>query len=195
MGIKSSFRWKGRGSERDSCSDTGIDLGEFVFGAGQADLESFDLAEPPFSLGFDDAVLQILSDLFQTGSLRGVWSEKRTAHASVLMQARCSEGATARADRHLPLLKVGGELVPFLVGRGAVFLAGSGHSAAADEGAVRLDRFAGVYRLIAYGCLNCFVPAHELRDMRWQAAHDGIGDEDPAEVMRREDERLTVDTG
>ena len=46
-------------AELDGLSGSGagdlIDLGELVVGAGQADLESFDLAEPAFALGFGDA--------------------------------------------------------------------------------------------------------------------------------------------
>jgi hypothetical protein len=32
-----------------------VELGEFVLGAGEADLEAFDLAEPAFVLGLGDA--------------------------------------------------------------------------------------------------------------------------------------------
>jgi hypothetical protein len=32
-----------------------VDLGEFVVGSGEADLESFDFAEPAFVFGFGDA--------------------------------------------------------------------------------------------------------------------------------------------
>ena len=32
-----------------------VDLGEFVFGSGEADFEAFDFAEPAFVLGFGDA--------------------------------------------------------------------------------------------------------------------------------------------
>jgi hypothetical protein len=44
-------------------------LGEFVFDAGVADLKSFDFAEPAFAFGLDDAGLQIVADLFESGAL------------------------------------------------------------------------------------------------------------------------------
>jgi hypothetical protein len=47
-------------------------LGEFVFDAGVADLESFDFAEPAFALGLDDARLEIVADLFEPAALRRV---------------------------------------------------------------------------------------------------------------------------
>src|SRR5271170_6041327 len=46
-----------RGSQVDRAvvSGAAVDLGEFVAGAGEADLESLDFAEPAFTLGFGDA--------------------------------------------------------------------------------------------------------------------------------------------
>ena len=49
-----------------------LDLGELVLGAGEADLEALDLAEPAFSFGFGDAVVQVGADLFQPAALGGV---------------------------------------------------------------------------------------------------------------------------
>jgi hypothetical protein len=49
-------------------------------------------------------------------------------------------GASAVAEGHASALEVAEELVPFGVGRGAVFLAGA-ELAAADEGAVAVDGF------------------------------------------------------
>ena len=48
------------------------DLGELVLGAGEADLETLDLAEPAFTLGFGDAVVQVGADLLQPAALGGV---------------------------------------------------------------------------------------------------------------------------
>lgn len=47
----------------------GVDLGEFVFDSGVADLEAFDFAEPAFAFCFDDAGFQIVADLFESGAL------------------------------------------------------------------------------------------------------------------------------
>jgi hypothetical protein len=51
---------------------SGVDLGELVFGAGEADFESFDLAEPALAFGFGDAGVQVVADLFQPASLGGI---------------------------------------------------------------------------------------------------------------------------
>jgi hypothetical protein len=52
--------------------ERGLNLGDLVFRAGQADLQSFDLAVPAFAFGFDYPGLQIVADLFQPWSLRRV---------------------------------------------------------------------------------------------------------------------------
>jgi hypothetical protein len=41
-----------------------VDLGELVVGAGEADLQSFDFAEPALAFGFGDAVVQVGADLW-----------------------------------------------------------------------------------------------------------------------------------
>lgn len=45
------------------------DLRESVLGAGQADPESFGVAEPAFSFGFSDAGDEVVADLFDAGAL------------------------------------------------------------------------------------------------------------------------------
>ena len=49
-----------------------VDLGELVLGAGEADLEALDLAEPAFAFGLGDAVVQVIPDLLESASLGGV---------------------------------------------------------------------------------------------------------------------------
>jgi len=49
-----------------------VDLGDLVLGAGEADLESLDLAEPAFAFGLGDAVVQISADFFEPSALAGV---------------------------------------------------------------------------------------------------------------------------
>jgi hypothetical protein len=36
-----------------------VDLSELVVGAGEADLQSLDFAEPAFALGFGDAIVEL----------------------------------------------------------------------------------------------------------------------------------------
>ena len=49
-----------------------VDLGELVLGAGEADLQPLDLAEPAFTLGLGDAVVQVGADLLEPAALGGV---------------------------------------------------------------------------------------------------------------------------
>jgi hypothetical protein len=58
-------------------SHGGVDLGELVLGAGEADLEALDLAEPALALGLGDPVVQVGADLLKAGPLGGVRSQKR----------------------------------------------------------------------------------------------------------------------
>jgi hypothetical protein len=53
-----------------------VELGELVVGAGEADLEAFDLAEPAFAFGLGDAGKQGVADLFQARALRRVWPQE-----------------------------------------------------------------------------------------------------------------------
>jgi hypothetical protein len=48
-------------------------VGELVVGAGEADLEAFDLAQPAFAFGLVDAGQQVVADLLQARLLRRVW--------------------------------------------------------------------------------------------------------------------------
>jgi hypothetical protein len=110
----------------------------------------------------------------------------------VLVDAGRAEGAGADADGQLAFFEVGEELVPFLIGRCPVFLAGAGLPAAGDEGAVSFDGFGGVDRLVAHRGADVAVTADDLGDVRRQPVHDRVGDEDPAKIVRGEDQRLAV---
>jgi hypothetical protein len=59
------------------------DLGELVFGAGEADLEAFGFAEPAFAFGFGDAGDEIVADLGDAGPLGGVWPVQGAAQAGL----------------------------------------------------------------------------------------------------------------
>jgi hypothetical protein len=110
----------------------------------------------------------------------------------VFVDAGCAEGAGAGAGGQFALFEVGEEFVPFGVGGCPVFFAGSCLPAADDEGAVSFDGFSGVDRFVAHRGVDVAVAADDLGDVRWQAVHDRVGDEDPAEVVRGEGQRLAV---
>ena len=54
----------------------GVGLGEFLFGTGEADLESFGFAGPAFTFGFGDAGQEIVADLLEAWPLGGVDPEE-----------------------------------------------------------------------------------------------------------------------
>lgn len=63
-------------------------MGEFVIGAGEADLESFNLAEPSIADGFGDAGLQVVADLLQPRPLRRAWLRFYSPRSDSLSTAR-----------------------------------------------------------------------------------------------------------
>src|SRR5260370_35936483 len=77
-GLRCSVRGGGAAEGRHAESDRAggacapVDLGEFVFGAGAADLESFGFAEPAFAVGFGDAGGEVVGDLGDAVPLGGV---------------------------------------------------------------------------------------------------------------------------
>ncbi|MDX3751221.1 hypothetical protein [Streptomyces sp. AK08-02] len=123
---------------------TAVDLGEFVFGTGEADPQPFDLAEPSFAFGLGDAGEEVVSDLDEPVTLSGVGPEHRAADAGVFVDAGGAESAAACTDGDLAPLEVAEEFLPFIVSGDAVFLAWAKGPAAGEEGHVRLDRLLGV---------------------------------------------------
>ena len=60
-----------------------VDLGELVVGACEADLESFDFAEPAFAFGFADPGDQVAADFGDAGPLGGLGPEHRAPEAGL----------------------------------------------------------------------------------------------------------------
>jgi hypothetical protein len=58
-----------------------VDLGEFLLGSGEADLEPFDFTEPALAAGFVDAGQQVVTDLEQARALGRVRAEQGAAQA------------------------------------------------------------------------------------------------------------------
>ncbi|MEW2567801.1 hypothetical protein [Streptomyces sp. NPDC047070] len=160
-----------------------VELGEFLLCFGKAHLEPFHIAEPSFAFGFGDAGEEVVADLDETVTLGGVGPEHRAADAGVLVDAGSAESAAACADGDLASLEVAEEFLPFVVGRDAVFLAGAGGPAAGQESHVRLDRLLGIDGFVAESHIDVLVPGDHLGDVRRQPVEDGIGDEQPSEVV------------
>jgi hypothetical protein len=110
--------------------------GEFAVGGVEADLESFDFAEPAVDAGFGDAVGEVLDDADEAASGGGVGAEHGAADAGVLVGAGGSVGAPAGAELELALLEVLLELAPFIGGRLPVFGFGADGPALVEVGAV-----------------------------------------------------------
>jgi hypothetical protein len=79
--------------------ERGVDLGELVFGAGQADVQSFDFTEPPLAGGLDDPGFQVVTDLFEPCTLRRVRSQERTSN-TCLTEMILKGGLESCALRH-----------------------------------------------------------------------------------------------
>lgn len=100
------------------------------------------------------------------------------------MDAGGAESAAACTDGDFAALEVAEEFLPFIVGGDAVSLAWAKGPAAGQEGHVRLDRLLGVGGLVAESHVDVLVTCDHLGDMQRQSVEDGIGDEQPAEVVR-----------
>ena len=68
-------RYRGESEVGELVVAAAVDLGEFVVGAGEADLEPFDLAEPAFAFGLGDAGGEVVADLGDAGPLGRVGPE------------------------------------------------------------------------------------------------------------------------
>jgi hypothetical protein len=58
-----------------------VELGKLLLCTGEADLESFHLAEPAVAFGFGDARVKVVADLEEPGTLGRVGPERRAANA------------------------------------------------------------------------------------------------------------------
>src|ERR1019366_1477906 len=95
------------------------------------------------------------------------------------------------AQGDLAVLEVADELLPLLLGGGPVFIAGSEGASSGDERAMAVDGFLGIDSFVAHGRVDVTVPGDELSDVGWHAVQDGVGDEDPPEVVWGEPQWLT----
>jgi hypothetical protein len=82
---------------RDDCPKTPgqANLGELVLGAGEADPEPLDFAQPTLALGLSDAQQQIVADLGDARSLCGIWPVHAASQAAVLVNALSGEDVLA----------------------------------------------------------------------------------------------------
>ena len=166
-----------------------VELGDLGVRGGQADLQPFDFAGPAVALSLDDPVTQVPADFDDAGSLGRVGPEQWAPQAAVLVDARGRVSAATIAERDLAPFEMPEELLPFLIGWGAVLLRGSQGASPGDEGPVVVDDLLGIDRLVPERGVDVVVPTDQLGDMGWHAVEDGFGDKDPPEVVGHEVER------
>ena len=128
---------------------------------------------------------------------RSAGSGRRSGQRTgVLVDARGGVGAAAGAESEFGGVGVvAEEFLPLLLGRNPVLLAGAQRAAAGDERAVPVDDFLGVDGFVAHGGVDVAVAGDELGDVRGHAMQHGIGDEQAAEVVRGEPQRLPGGVG
>lgn len=66
-----------------AAADDLVDLPEFLLGACEVNLESFDLAEPAFTFGFGDAGHQVVADLDNPVAPGRIGAEQGAAQAGL----------------------------------------------------------------------------------------------------------------
>ena len=173
------------GRPRSTWCAAPVDLGELVFGAGEADLEAFDFAEPAFAFGFGDAGDQVVADLGEAGPLGGI----RPVHAGIAR--RCARGCRGcrrrgRRCRWRPCGVRSGRgtrPIPRRWGRGIPrWAAGRGGGPGTPGGP-------GWPRRGRRPCSRCVTLMSRCPAMTWAMCGGrpfriGVGDEEPAEVVR-----------
>src|ERR1035437_1530163 len=175
-----------RGAEADRAVAPGatVDLGELVLGAGEADFQALDFAEPAFALGFGDAGQEVVADLGDAGPLGGLRPVHAASQTAMLVNAGRAECAPAYYGRDFPALEMPEEFLPFLFAGDAVFFAGPLCPPPGEERQVGLDGLLRINGLVAHSRVDILVACDDLRDMRRQAVHDGIRDKDSPEIVR-----------
>ena len=108
---------------------------------------------------------------------------------TVLMNARSPEVPGADPEGDLAELEVVQELVPFFGAEVAVLFAGAQGAAAGDEGPVVGDDVFGVDRGVSHRGSEIGVAEDLGGDVRWQPGAEGVGREEPPEVVGREFQR------
>src|SRR6266536_3075370 len=121
--------------------------------------------------------------------------QERAPDTAMLMDAARAVCPAAVPERDPPALEVAEELVPLGVGRRPVLFAGPELAAAGDERPVAGDGFLGIDGFIANCGVYVLVSEYQLGDVRRHPVQDGIGGEDPPEVVGQEVQRFPVGAG
>lgn len=160
-----------------------IELIDFFLGRGEANRESFDLAESAFALRFGDPVGEVVTDFDQSCPLGRGDDQDGASDACVLVDAVSSVSTSAVPEGEFASLEVSEELLPFLRRDSSVFLRRSKGATTCDEGLMRFDGIRRVDGGVSHCGVDIVVTCNDLGDVRWQAVEDGVGDEDSPKVV------------
>jgi hypothetical protein len=160
-----------------------VEGGELGHSGVEADSESLDFAEPAADPGFLDARFEIGDDLDQAGPCGRVEPQARAPDARMFVFAAGSVGACAFAEFKLAFLEVALEGAPFLVGGCAVFGGRPFGAALVEEGAVGADQVVVEDRGVGLAGVDVGVPEDPGDDVDRQPGVDGVGGEQPTEVV------------
>ena len=99
---------EGGDAQRDSASLVGdlIELLEFVSGAVEADLETFDFTEPSLVAGFGDAADEVVTYLDEPIAFGRIGPHQGAAQAGVFVDAWGGVGGAAGPESELAVLEV-----------------------------------------------------------------------------------------
>ena len=150
-----------------------------------------DLAEPRSVLRLDEALLGVVGHLVDAAQLGGVDAQEPASGAGVFVHAGCAVGAVALAEGHPAQQEVFFELGPLVVVGDLVLPEWAQLAAPFDERLVGGDEVLGKHRGVATGGVEVEMSEQRSGDVQRQAAVDGVGGEQAAEVVRGEVHRLT----
>lgn len=136
-------------------------------------------------LAFGDPRAEVADHLGEARALPGVHLKHGAADASEFMLARGLVGTPAGSQLDPAEQEVLLEVCPFLVGGLAVFLCGPGGPAAGQERLVVADQGVLEHGKVVVGSPQVLVSEDFGGNVDGQPAGDGIGREDPPEVMGR----------
>jgi hypothetical protein len=128
----------------------------------QALFEGGDLSEPPFVLGFEEALFGVLGHLVDAAELRWIHAQEPAARAGVLVHARRAVGAVTLAERNPAQQEMLFKLGPFVTVGDPVFSNGTQLSSPFNKRLVRGDqvfRKDGLWRRQVLQLLECLTLA------------------------------------
>jgi hypothetical protein len=149
-------------------------------------------AEPGALAGLGDPLGEVVLEFVHQWEAAGLGAQHGAADAGVLVRAGGAVGAVAVAVGDFPQGEVLFECVPFGLGGLTVFLSGPVLAPGLDERLVGADDLVGVDGGVGAGGVQRTVTEDRGGDVDGQAGADGLGGEEPTEVVGGEPQRRAV---